>query len=170
LIGQDPTSLDRLHDLVVPPPTPWWPPAPGWLWLLSLLALAALVLAVRRFVRWQRNRYRREALAELRRIEKQLGSPENKGAALLDLSELLKRVAITAYGRTDVARLAGNDWFAYLDKCAGTAFNQGLGDAMARALYSGQAQSPGTVHGGPAVDCPALVAEARHWIRKHPAC
>ena len=26
----DPTSLENLFGLVVPPPVPWWPPAPGW--------------------------------------------------------------------------------------------------------------------------------------------
>lgn len=36
----DPTSLDRLHDLVLPSSVPWWPPAPGWYGVLGLLVLA----------------------------------------------------------------------------------------------------------------------------------
>ena len=40
----DPTSLERLHDIVLPPPVPWWPPAPGWYWVMGLLG--ALLLLV----------------------------------------------------------------------------------------------------------------------------
>ena len=38
----DPASLENLRDIAVPPPVPWWPPAPGW-WVLGLLALLVLI-------------------------------------------------------------------------------------------------------------------------------
>lgn len=165
----DPTSLDRLHDLVVPPATPFWPPAPGWLWLLALAGFVALVLGLRGLAHWQRNRYRREALRMLAAIETDLAQPAEARSALLELSVLLKRVAMTAYGRTDVAALTGDEWFAFLDRKGGTAFNTGLGHSMAQALYVGpDDQVPAA--GVEPVDTTDLVAAVREWIRKHPSC
>ncbi|HCW89009.1 MAG TPA: DUF4381 domain-containing protein, partial [Marinobacter sp.] len=44
------------------------PPAPGW-WVLTALLLAALVfLAIRLLRRWQRQRWKKAALAELERL------------------------------------------------------------------------------------------------------
>jgi hypothetical protein len=39
----DAGSRQKLNDIVVPAPVPWWPPAPGWYVLLGI-SLAALVL------------------------------------------------------------------------------------------------------------------------------
>ena len=47
----DPSSLDNLFDIVVPPPVSWWPPAPGW-YVVGGLAIALAVWAARRG--WQR--------------------------------------------------------------------------------------------------------------------
>ena len=57
-----PTSLDRLHDVIVPPPVPWWPPAPGWLVIGFLLVLVLVCWFIRGIRPWQSNCYRREAL------------------------------------------------------------------------------------------------------------
>ena len=51
MLDSDPGSLDRLHDIVSPPPAPWWPPAPGWyalgLIVLLLLGVGAWAVPVR---------------------------------------------------------------------------------------------------------------------------
>ena len=62
-MSPDPTSLDRLHDIVAPPPVPAWPPAVGWYWVIATGAVAAVYLVLLALSRWQKNRYRREALA-----------------------------------------------------------------------------------------------------------
>jgi hypothetical protein len=41
------TNLDRLHDIVVPAPVPWWPPAPGWYVVLTVALIIALYLVYR---------------------------------------------------------------------------------------------------------------------------
>jgi hypothetical protein len=157
----DPISLERLHDIVVPPPVPWWPPAPGWLWLLGFCAAAGLVLLGRGIIRWQRNRYRRDALAELARLEADAGDPANHNAVLAGMSAILKRTAITAYGRERVAALTGPPWFALLDAAGRTRFGEGSGTVLEDAVYEPESHRPD------ARQLAELAAEVRTWIRTH---
>ena len=115
-MNTDPTSLDRLHDIVMPPPSAWWPPAPAWSWILGIVLVLLLALVVRSFLLWQHNRYRREALTELRRHESSLNDPARRAETLSAIAELLKRVALTAFPREQVAALTGPAWFSFLDK------------------------------------------------------
>jgi hypothetical protein len=157
------TSLDRLHDIVVPAPAPWWPPAPGWYWVLGFVFLLILVLAVRGFIRWQHNRYRREALAKFARLEPGLNVLGQRAAALLALSELLKRTALTAFSRETVATLTGARWFDFLDRTAtGANFSGGLGMKLENSVYD-----PRTADTLDDRKLQELTAAARHWIKHH---
>ena len=162
-MNPDPASLDRLHDIVAPPPVPWWPPAPGWYYVIVLVLLLVLVLAIRGFIRWQRNRYRREALAEFARQEKRLHDPVQRVAALAVLAELLKRAAVTAFSRPAVAGLTGPAWFAFLDRTGRcTFFSRGEGARLEAAAYDPR----GAAH----LDEPAarvLAQRVKHWLKKH---
>lgn len=196
-MSADPTGLDKLHDILVPPPVPWWPPAPGWYWILGLAAVIGAVLLWRAVARWQRNRYRREALAELAQIEARIETridaridaniptqldarilardaqaraktPDalSPDAALAAMAVLLKRTALTAYAREQVASLTGPAWFAFLDNTGGTRFSDGLGAALARANYHCDSGSGERA----ASECIADVAnEIRRWIAQHRA-
>lgn len=163
-MNEDPASLSRLHDLVVPAPAPWWPPAPGWIWLLGLAAAVAAVAMVRWFIRRQRNRYRREALAELARLEAAARGEPGPGAALLGMAEVLKRTALTAFSREQVAALTGSAWFTFLDRTGGTRFADGLGAAWEQVIYRRNAAARETVGTGD------VAAEIRAWIRNHQPC
>ena len=162
-MNPDPTSLDRLHDIVVPAPVPWWPPALAWYLVLGLLLGGVLVLVVRTLRGWQQNRYRREALAELAREEPALREPAARAAALRALAELLKRAALTAFPREQVASLTGPRWFEFLDRTGRTTgFSQGSG-----AILEGAAYDPRT---GVALDEPRtreLVSLVRRWLVHH---
>lgn len=157
-MNSDPTSLANLHDIVVPEPLPLWPPAPGWLWLLGFLAVLLTLLALRAFIHFQRNRYRREALEELAKLR---ASGISHDALLSGLSVLLKRTAVTAYPREEVARLTGTDWFDFLDTTGGTAFGDGLGEWLEDNTYRGNDGSRDTGQ------LELLTAETRRWIRQH---
>src|SRR6516164_6756645 len=98
-------SLDRLHDVVAPSPVAWWPPAPGWCWVVAGVVLLLFVLLVKLFIAWQHDCYRREALAEFALQEAALKDPARRAAALPALWELLKRTALAAYPREQVAML-----------------------------------------------------------------
>ena len=153
----DPGSLDRLHDIAVPPPVSWWPPAPGWCVLggIALVVLGSFALAG--LVRWRRDRYRREALTELDRITRDPLAPSSLSA----VAELVKRVALAAYPRDRVASLTGDAWLAFLDATGGTdAFTRGAGRVLKEAAYREDAP------GDPA-EILNLTGVVRHWITHH---
>lgn len=135
-MNPDPASLGRLHDIVTPPPVPWWPLAPGWYWIMALVASVMVALLIQDVIHWQRNRYRREALAELKRRQDMLDQPNQRVAALAALGELLKRTALTVWPRMDVAALNGPQWFAFLDRAGHTdRFSRGIGALLEDIAY-----------------------------------
>jgi hypothetical protein len=99
----DPSSLDRLHDLVLPPAVPWWPPAPGWYVVLALLIFFAAWLAWRFSKSWRANSYRRAALRELPRLR---DAPA--------IAELLRRTALAIAPRSVIAEKTGTAWLDWL--------------------------------------------------------
>jgi hypothetical protein len=140
----DPADLSNLRDIVVPPPVSFWPPAPGW-WVVGAACLAAASFAIATVIRHRaRNAYRREALREL------------ESADARDISAILKRAALAAFPRSEVASLSGPAWLAFLDRTGGTQFAT---TALASLPYGAAGDSD-------AVE--AVKAEARRWLLSHP--
>ncbi len=160
----DPTSLDRLQDIVTPPPVPWWPPAPGW-WVAGAAALALIGwLAWRAWTRWRAAAYRRAALAELRGIEARAADDAQRAAALGDLPALVKRTALAAFPRAAVASLSGDAWLRFLDRTGRTdAFTAGRGRVLGAMAYDPRAAQ---LDAASAAD---LCAVVRGWIGAHDA-
>ena len=151
----DPGSLQNLNDIVVPATVPAWPPAPG-VYLLLLVALVIVAwLAVRWIQRWQRNRYRREALRELARVR---GSAD----AATNLPRLLKRAALSAWPRERIAALNGEAWHRFLDQSAGMSrFCDGAGEILDRLAYGGAACTEPEMR--------LVLDAAETWLRRHRA-
>ncbi len=127
-----PTSLDHLHDIIVPDPVPWLPLAPGWYVLMFALLIATTWISIRLIQQWQKNRFRREALFELETI-----SPSQ-------LPALVKRVTLSIAPREQVACLSGDDWLEFLDQTGNTtAFTERVGQQLLDLSYA-PAQSAGT--------------------------
>ena len=154
----DSASLQNLHDIVVPGPVAWWPPAPGWYAVIVVAAVALAALLWKYWRHWRCNRYRGEALKELERLR--------RGAAGGDLSELpglLKRAALSAWPRRQVAGLVGEDWHRFLDQSANTdRFRSGVGDLLDRLAY---ASGDGAVLSGE--EKKTVLDAARMWLRHH---
>jgi len=159
----DPASLENLFDIVVPPPVPWWPPAPGWFVLGGVLLVLVFWGAWRAWRRWRAAAYRRAALAEWRQLKTHAADPGHREAALRQLPELVKRTALAAFPREAVASLSGTEWLRFLDRTGHTdAFTHGRGRLLPELACDPQL--------APRLDTAAvedLFRTVRRWIRGH---
>ena len=98
-------SLANLRDIVEPAAPPLWPPAPA-VWILSGLLISGLTILV---YQWRRRRresaYRRAGFALL-----------DQAGTAHEVSVILKRVALAAFPRAQVASLLGEDWAGFLHR------------------------------------------------------
>ncbi len=151
-----PQLMELMHGLEFPEPVPWVAETPGW-WVLSGWLLAVLGLCVRQLVlRRRRNRYQREAMVELSAIQRQ--AETDPAAAAAAIAALLKRTALVAYPREQVASLFGSEWARFLTESAND--DPVVADAagqISAAAYRADA------------DGRSLLAPARRWIRVHRA-
>lgn len=140
-----PAALDRLHDFYRPPPPSGMPQTTGWYVVFALLFVLAVWLAWRLFARWRHNRYRREALREL------------EHATLSVIPTLLKRTALAAWPREEVAGLSGEPWLEFLEQTggAGTRADADLLDLDYRGTTLTPEQEKAVRH------------DAAGWIRRH---
>ncbi|MEN8213732.1 MAG: DUF4381 domain-containing protein [Pseudomonadota bacterium] len=159
----DPFSLDNLHDIVEPAAIPMWPPAAGFWIVLALLLLWCAALGLLWWMRYRKNRYRREALALLRRIEPGLHAEKDREGALGEVALLLKRAALTAYPRKEVAELAGDEWLAFLDRSGNTTgFSRGAAAVFGRISWQPQAAAELSE-----LEVSEVVNSVKSWIKGH---
>jgi hypothetical protein len=159
----DPTSLENLYDIIPPPPVPWWPPAPGW-YVVGVVVLALAVWAGWSWWRrWQAAAYRRAALAVLQQLKTRAADEAQRTSALRELPELVKRTALAAFPRQQVAALSGVTWLAFLDRTGHTnAFSHGRGQLLPVLSYDPHAASRLDAQ---SVD--ELFSVVSHWIQDH---
>lgn len=159
----DAASLDRLHDIVAPAPLPLWPPAPAWFVFAALVLLGLLVLAARLLRAYQRNHYRREALAALAASRPLLADPARRPEAVAAIGVLLKRAALVAWPRERVASLTGDAWLAFLDSTTpAPGFVAGPGRWLETAAYD-----PRSASALDEAEALRLADLARRWLAEH---
>jgi hypothetical protein len=142
------TLIDLLNRLVLPAepePVSMTPQTWGWA-VLGAILLALLAWGIWRWRNHRRaNAYRRAALRLLADSD---DMPDR-------IAEILRRTALAAYPRADVASLNGGAWLRFLDSHAkGADFAKG-GQALATGPYK------------PMPPDPALTQRARDWVRHH---
>lgn len=148
--------LANLADIHLPDPVTNWPPAIGW-WLLALLAIALVIgLIVWLVKRYRKLAFRREALAQLSEIKAQV--PDSDPIAIaMELSGLLKQVAITVFGRHHTAGLNGDAWLQFLDEKGKTeTFSAGEGRVLGDDIYKPDVE----------IDLDKLFQISQQWIEK----
>jgi len=164
ILPPDPGSLAGLHDIVEPAPVSLWPLAPGAQALVALAVIWLLAGCLLGWRLWRANAYRRAALGELEHLRPALRDPSTRGAALLDLAVLLKRVALAAFPREEVAHLTGEAWIRFLHGTVrGSPFAGRPGELLTRLPHAGEAAVADAGEDGLEV----LAGAAARWIRRH---
>ncbi len=105
-----------LRDLHLPEPVGWWPLAPGWWFLIGVLAVLLAYAVYRSYQRYRHNAPRRFALRQLARFESEYLEHRNPVTLGKQLSELLRRGMLAYADRDEVAGLTGDAWLAWLDR------------------------------------------------------
>ncbi|SEA07957.1 protein of unknown function [Thiothrix caldifontis] len=110
------------------------------------------------FWRWQQQKRTEQrletALLELERLQGQYGA--NTKELLRELSVLLRRVAISEYGRQRVSGLTGAAWVKFLDEKAGKPLFSGkLAHLLTEVPYRPETQA----------ETKAVLQAIREWIK-----
>ncbi|WP_226704165.1 DUF4381 domain-containing protein [Microbulbifer elongatus] len=145
------TLPDMIAQLVPPPEPPaipMWPATPLAKGLCALFLLILLLFIWRQIHIYRANAYRRAALAELR---------QGEGDAA-QIAAILRRTALAAYPREEVAALTGEHWLEFLNQhYPGNAFEGEVGHELLQSPYRKT-----TSH-----KSDALIQAAQDWIRQH---
>ena len=128
--------LLNLKDIHIPPPVSFWPPALGW-WILSVLIISFVFFGGIWFYRQYKIRKPRiEALKILKDLQIIHQNSHDDLASLRNLSNLLRRTALTFYKNDTVASLQGYAWLEFLDRTGKTKeFSNGVGKVLGNDLF-----------------------------------
>ena len=129
-------QLINLKDIHLPPPVSFWPPAPGW-WILTVLLISSFFFGAMWFYREQKKRKpKNEALRILKDLQILHQNSQDELESLRNLSNLLRRTALTIYENDTVASLQGSAWLEFLDKTGKTKeFTQGVGKVLGNEVF-----------------------------------
>ena len=141
----DPASLDNLRDIAQPEAVSMWPSAPGWWVVLACVTVMVAVVVYRQTKLWLVNRYRRDALRELQTADGDRA-----------IAEILKRTALAAFPRSDVASLSGEAWCRWLSDTSGLKIEPAIEQSLAISRFQSNA---GRTKG--------LQDFAEAWIQRH---
>lgn len=142
-------SLQDLHPIVSPEPVGLLPLAPGWQVLLAIIAFFVLWQAWKLWLKRRANQYRRQAIRELDQLDGATGIPD-----------LLKRAALSAFNRQEIAALTGSDWHQFLDRSARMdRFTGSCGAWLDAVAYGDDALTADQIS--------ELQAAARTWLAEH---
>lgn len=149
-----PQLLDLLKPIVHPDPVSLLPMSAGW-WILSGWLLGLVLIGLWRWrLQWRANQYRREAQAEIDSLLRQTDLDSSRLVAAI--AAVLKRTALAAYPRVEVAGLTGTAWAEFLAaSCRNDPEVAAAAQSIADAAYRAD------------VDPAVVIAPARRWIALH---
>lgn len=161
--GAATVPADPLAGLItapLPPSISMWPQTWGArlvIVLVAVLLIAGLWYVIRRY---RADAYRRAASRELTAIAQEAASGLRSVDTIEAVALLVRRTALVAFPRREIAMLSGPGWLAFLDDSfAGEGFVAGPGTVVSIAPYD-----PRSVV---ANDVAPLIALVRRWIWAH---
>ena len=150
------SSSEELGNILEPAPLTFTFEAIGWKILTILLFIVAIAVLFRKLKLYNKNKYRREAIKKLILVEVENTSNQSK---INHLNIILKQVAMTTFGREQVAALYGDAWFSFLDsKQKGSAFEK-YANTFKNALYDDIEVDNDTLE--------AISGITKKWINHH---
>jgi len=152
----------NLRDIHLPDGISWWPLAPGW-WIVLSIILLILTLGIFLYRRKQRRRMHRAALQELTNIKTAYAQHADDQQLVKALSVWLRRVCLSFYPRVDVAGLTGKQWLEFLDSGLNKdkqtmRFSEGAGQVLISAPYQQVAE----------VNADELLSICHNWLTSLP--
>ena len=147
--------LINLKDIHLPPAVEIWPPAPGWWIVVVVLLLIFVFCGMWISRRFEQRKPKTEALRLLKNLQNQHNNSEESLEILRDLSQLLRRVALTFFADENVASLHASEWLEFLDRTGKTTeITQGVGRVFGKELYQQN----------PEIEIDVLFPMVKKWI------
>ncbi len=105
----------NLKDIHLPAAVSWWPVAPGWWLLLTVLILLTVIIFISRKI-YLSKQLKRDITTELENIKQQYQQTGDSYQLATALSILLRRAAISFSSTEHVAGLTGEQWLDWLQQ------------------------------------------------------
>ncbi len=128
--------LVDLKDIHLPPPVDYWHLSFGWYLMVFGCFVGCLILLRNIYHRRNAVDPKQEVLQRLAHLRKAYEYEEDPIAIAIELSQLLRRVAMIVFPHQGIENLKNENWLAFLDRTGNTlSFSQGVGRALVSAPY-----------------------------------
>ena len=151
--------LAALRDIHAPPPPGFWPPAPGLIAAACIVLVAGTAAAIAAARWWRAGRPRREALARLRHLRRLHRAGVSETEIAMELSTLMRRVALARGSREELAGLTGSQWIEWIEstpRARGVTLDSTVRDALLVAPYARRCR----------FDTAHALSVCERWIRR----
>lgn len=126
----------EIGNLIEPEPISFTFGAPGWYVLAAVALLLLIIYAIHAIRKYRKDKYRRVALQTLYSLN---NSQLTADQYIFSILEVLKRVSLTSFGRSDLVSLNGLKWVRFLDQRNGKpVFSEKSIEIVAVGLYQGK--------------------------------
>jgi len=153
---------EQYGQLIEPSSVPFSFGAPGWYVLGAFMLLVTVGIGWLIFLQYKRNLYRRQALKMISAAESGFRDSGAAAPLLYDTNMLLKRVAMSRYGREHAASVKGLDWINFLNQsCSKALFDENDNRLLEEQLYAPDKE--------PNINASVknFLDKSKKWIRDH---
>jgi hypothetical protein len=151
------TLLEQLKDIHYPEALSWWPLAPGWYILFTILTLLVILIGICTFKFYKKLKKRREIINQFDRLKEKIKKDASSAKVWGELSSFLKRLSLLLYPRRDVGGLHGEAWLQFLNSTGRTTeFKEGIGSLLISLPYQPK----------PSAETEALLELVERWVRQ----
>ncbi len=123
------------RDIHLPNAISWWPLAPGW-WILMSLVIVFLTLTFIVVRYYFKSSLKKDASKELHVIVQKFQRTQDATGCVAEISILLRRVVLSQKHSLPTAGITGSAWLKLLDQTLGSSeFSQGPGQILVVGPY-----------------------------------